>query len=297
MIKLRLLRYFKAVVELGSISAASQVLFVAQPPLSKALQQLEQEWNVQLFERSSRGMIPTQAGLYLYRRSCDLLQLAGDIDEEMHAFGGGARGVVRIGTVSMGIPRVTAVISALRSSSPQISFSLYQGDTRYLEELLERQRIDIALVHLPLSNSENELSIASLAHANFRALCRADHPLVGNTFLTLQHLAPYPLILMRRKSGFGVYDNIVQQFRKQQIKPKILADASDVPMMQALVAQGLGIGLMPVLPDEQQWGELCTLPVPELEHAADDLVLAYRSSQSNAMIRTVVAAFTAPLSA
>ncbi|MFI8414996.1 LysR family transcriptional regulator [Serratia sp. NPDC078593] len=75
MLKLKPLSYFNAVVEQGSVFAAAEVLFIAQPPLSKALVQLKQHWGVQLFERSSKGMKPTEAGRYLYQRACDVQQL------------------------------------------------------------------------------------------------------------------------------------------------------------------------------------------------------------------------------
>ncbi|MEG3133306.1 LysR family transcriptional regulator [Rouxiella sp. T17] len=294
MIKLKPLSYFKAVCEHGSISAASDVLFIAQPPLSKALHQLEEEWGVKLFERSSRGMTPTEAGTYLYRRASDLLQMAAEIDEEMQAFGEGDRGVVRIGTVSMGIPRVAAAMKRLKLAHPQLSFSLQQGDTGYLEELLERRRIDVALVHLPLTTRDDELAIQPLARACFRVMCLPDSPLARDPQVTLQQLAAWPLVVMRRKSGFGVYDNVMQFFSKAGLKPQILADASDVPMMKHLVEQGMGVGLLPMLAEDREASALLTLPVPELDAVADDLVLISRSHhQCNTVLRTVIEAFNA----
>lgn len=292
MIKLKPLSYFKAVYEHGSISAASDVLYIAQPPLSKALQQLEEEWGVKLFDRSSRGMTPTEAGMYLYRRAGDLLQMANEIDLEMQAFGEGDRGVVRIGTVSMGIPKVAGVMQQLKSEHPQLSFSLQQGDTGYLEELVERRRIDVALVHLPLTSSDEQLAIQPLAHSCFRAMCLRDSPLAAFKTLTLKQLAEWPLVLMRRKSGFGVYDNVMQFFSKAGLKPQILADASDVPMMKYLVEKGMAIGLLPMLSGQREWENLLTLPVPELETVADDLVVIYRSQpECSTMLRTVIKAF------
>ncbi|WAT00978.1 LysR family transcriptional regulator [Rouxiella chamberiensis] len=294
MIKLKPLSYFKAVCEHGSISAASDVLFIAQPPLSKALHQLEDEWGVKLFDRSSRGMTPTEAGTYLYRRASDLLQMASEIDEEMQAFGEGDRGVVRIGTVSMGIPRVAAAMKRLKSEHPHLGFSLQQGDTGYLEELLDRRRIDVALVHLPLTTRDEDLAIQPLARACFRVMCLADSPLAHHRQVTLTQLVEWPLVVMRRKSGFGVYDNVMQFFLKAGLKPQILADASDVPMMKYLVEQGMGVGLLPMLEENHEVSTLLTLPVPELDAVADDLVLIYRSPHPcHTVLRTVIDAFVA----
>lgn len=289
MLKLKPLSYFKAVVEQGSVSAAAAVLYIAQPPLSKALSQLEEEWGVQLFERSSRGMAPTEAGRYLYQRACDLLQMAAEVEEEMHAFGGGQRGVVRIGTVSMGIPRVAQMMQALRQLRPELSFSLYQGDTQHLEELLDKQRIDLALVHLPLTSGEAHIAITPLAHSSFRALCHPTSPLAQHTQLSLKQLEAYPLTLLRRKSGFGVYEQVLQSFAKQGLQPQVFADASDVPMMRYLAQQNMAIALLPMLPQDQIWEGLVVIPVPELDEVADDLVMLYRTQhETRSALRAVV---------
>lgn len=289
MIKLKPLSYVKAVVEQGSVSAAAAVLYIAQPPLSKALSQLEAEWGVQLFERSSKGMMPTEAGRYLYRRACDLLQMAAEVEEEMRAFGEGQRGVVRIGTVSMGVPQVAQMMRAMRQLGFELSFSLYQGDTRYLEELLDKQRIDLALVHLPLTGNEDHIAITPLAHACFRALCRPNSPLARHNALTLKQLAAYPLTLLRRKSGFGVYEQVLQSFAKQGLRPQVLADASDVPMMRYLAQQDMAVALLPMLPQDQAWQGLAAIPVPELDALDDDLVMLHRTRQENCLaLRAVV---------
>ncbi|WP_392565365.1 LysR family transcriptional regulator [Utexia brackfieldae] len=80
MIKLKLLYFFKIAVEEGSISAASARLFIAQPALSKALRNLEQYFDVQLFERSSKGVKITQVDQYLYQKACYLLSEATKLD-------------------------------------------------------------------------------------------------------------------------------------------------------------------------------------------------------------------------
>ncbi|PVZ89007.1 hypothetical protein C9426_05765 [Serratia sp. S1B] len=289
MIKLKPLSYFKTVVEQGSVSAASAMLYIAQPPLSKALSQLEAEWGVQLFERSSRGMVPTEAGRYLYQRACCLLQMAAEIDEEMQAFGDGQRGVVRIGTVSMGIPRVAQMMQAVRQQRPELSFSLYQGDTQHLEELLDKQRIDLALVHLPLTSSEAHISIIPLAHSRFRALCHPSSPLAQSTALSLKQLATCPLTLLRRKSGFGVYEQVLQSFAKQGLQPQIFADASDVPMMSYLAQQNMAVALLPTLSPDQSWEGLVAIPVPELDCVAEDLVMLYRTQpETRSALRAVI---------
>lgn len=294
MIKLRLLRYFRTVVEQGSISAASEVLHIAQPPLSKAMRQLEEQSSVKLFDRSNRGMTPTEAGRYLYQRAGDLLQLASHVNEEMLAFSEGQRGVVRIGTVMIGMTFVAEMIRTLRQHWPDLSFSLHQGDTRHLEELLRHRLIDAALVHLPLTMADGAIGITTLAQPCFRALCRPDSSLARLPMLTLRHLAGYPLVLMRRKSGSGMYEKILECFASAGITPNILAESTDVPMMQQLARDDLAIALVPQLSQSQAEEGLMSIPVPELDAVADKLALIYWTQQAQtAVLRPVVNYFTA----
>lgn len=62
------LRYLVAVMKWGSVSAAAKQLYAAQPNVSKALKNLEEEYNLRIFERSSTGMIPTEQGGILLSR-------------------------------------------------------------------------------------------------------------------------------------------------------------------------------------------------------------------------------------
>ena len=64
---IRQLEYFCAVVEEGSVSAASRKLHVAQPPMSRQIALLEQELGVTLFRRGNKGMLLTEAGESLYQ--------------------------------------------------------------------------------------------------------------------------------------------------------------------------------------------------------------------------------------
>jgi DNA-binding transcriptional LysR family regulator len=117
---LRQLQYFKTVVEQGSLGAASEVLHIAQPPLSVAIKQLEGRWGVSLFERTGRGLLVTDTGLALYERVCELLNNANEIDEEMTALGRGAIGSVRIGFVTAGIEPVARIDAARGASAGNV---------------------------------------------------------------------------------------------------------------------------------------------------------------------------------
>lgn len=242
---LRQLHYFRTVVEQGSLGAASEVLHIAQPPLSVAIKQLEGEWGVSLFERTGRGLLVTDTGQALYESVCELLNHANQIDEDMSALGRGAKGRVRIGFVAAGMDAVARTVSMLHAELPLVTFSLHQGEPRLLEELIERRALDFALTQMPVANPA--LAVRPLSELHFRALARDDDPrLSGEGELTFAHLSGLPLLVLRRSSGPGMYERVLDEFRAAGAKANVVADSSDVAAVAALVQRGMGIGILPL---------------------------------------------------
>src|SRR5260221_14446522 len=92
MVDIRKFRLFVAVYEAGSITRAAEREHIAQPALTVHVQQMEEELNVKLFERSAHGVNPTPAGRHFYAICQDLLRRLESVGEEMQAFGGGVAG-------------------------------------------------------------------------------------------------------------------------------------------------------------------------------------------------------------
>lgn len=94
---LRLVRYFVAVAQEGSVTRAAERLHLAQPSLSAAVKQLEGQLGVALFERSGRGIALTSAGELLLRRGTELLALADDVEGEVRDRGAAPAARLRLG--------------------------------------------------------------------------------------------------------------------------------------------------------------------------------------------------------
>lgn len=78
------LRYLVAIMKWGSVSAAAKQLYAAQPNVSKALKNLEQEYGMRIFERSSTGMIPTEQGKRFIAQAQRVLQQVDELKQEAH---------------------------------------------------------------------------------------------------------------------------------------------------------------------------------------------------------------------
>ncbi|GAB3677180.1 LysR family transcriptional regulator [Salinisphaera aquimarina] len=262
-VKLRPLRYFKAVVEHGTIAAAAQALHVAQPPLSKQIRQLEAEWGVELFERINHRLHLREEGRYLYVHACELLQLADDIDARMQALAAGTSGPIRVGTTAGGIEPVARAIARLNADHADLRFVCWQGEPHTLQAMVDSRTLDVAVVPRPIETPG--LQAQALAPLHYVALAPRDSGLDGR--VDLATLAQRPLILLHRNSRFGSFERLLDAFYVQGLTPEVVAECSDVPILHALVREGLGVALI-----AENAAENTALADPQLQrHPITDL--------------------------
>jgi LysR family nitrogen assimilation transcriptional regulator len=147
-VNLRQLRYFARTVEAGSITRAAEQLFVAQPALGLQIRQLEQDLNVTLISRHSRGVSPTKAGRVLYEWACEILRQVDKAEREVVAAGRQEREGVILG-MTTGVMRLIGrdMVVRTRQALPGVNLSLLEEMSGLLMDALEREEVDIALAY------------------------------------------------------------------------------------------------------------------------------------------------------
>lgn len=167
----RQLEYFKAVVEAGSVSRAALALNMSQPPLSATIAKLERELGVQLLERTSRGVNPTAAGMYLMSSGSRLMTERTRIAETMSLMGEGLAGELRVGVEPMVINEVVAEVMAdFFVQAPNVRVHLKDFAPDAIFEGLRNGEIDIAC--LPFS--VDQLSDAVKEFCDFAPVVKID---------------------------------------------------------------------------------------------------------------------------
>ncbi len=142
--------YFLAIAETGNVSRAAEKLYVSQPSLSKYLRRLEGELGVELFDRSSYPLKLTEAGMIYLNyvkeealRSKELRRSFENLKDPYH-------GEVRVGlTAWRSNSLMPPILSAFWGKYPNIRVVLLEGPHQHLASLLEHDRVDFALTHLP----------------------------------------------------------------------------------------------------------------------------------------------------
>jgi DNA-binding transcriptional LysR family regulator len=145
--ELRQLRYFTAVVESGSFTAAAEVLHLSQPPLSVAISKLESELGVRLLDRGPRGVEPTSAGRYLLDASSRIL---GEVDDLVAGLGRHAAGTAGTLTIAA-VPvlmwhRLPALLREHAASAPDVEVRLVDPPPWTAIEMLQQRQADLAAV-------------------------------------------------------------------------------------------------------------------------------------------------------
>lgn len=236
------MKYFLAIAEEGSINAAAKRLHIAQPPLSRQMQQLEAELGVKLFERGKRRVQLTEAGYLLHNRAEQFLGQLENTVSEMREFNAGHCGVLSIGTVtSSGATILPEVVRVFRAAFPGVGFQLWEGETNRIIELLNKGSIEIGLVRFPFDADcyesiklPNEPLVAAIHKTRKEYLRR------NTDGLNLAELAGAPLLIHRK------YESLIARHCEQAgFAPEFVCMSDDVMPILAWADADIGIAIVP----------------------------------------------------
>ena len=247
--ELRQLEYIREIASTGSINEAARHLNMSQPPLSYQIRQLENELNVKLFDRTSKGVTLTEAGKLLYDRSGNLLEYARSTELEVSKTG--KKRILRIGLTPTTVDTIMPYISQFSKKNPDVNFEVHDGITYSLYQYLLDGIIDISVARTPLRLDE----------VSYMELC--SEPMIAisdpeNTAPTLKHadLLHRPLILYRR------YEELIMNtFHAQNMNPDIFCVCDDPRGAMLWAKEDLATAIFP-----QSMASLCDgLCIQELD--------------------------------
>ncbi|WP_169402727.1 LysR family transcriptional regulator [Rouxiella aceris] len=242
---LKRMRYFCTIVEQGSISHAARVLNMAQPPLSKRLQELEAEVGAPLFDRSNRAMVPTEAGVYLYQNSKEILNNIDNIRLQTLLIASRNKKTIRIGISYLFLTYFSQFIHELTKRHPDIEINISVADSSHLEFLLVQRIIDIALIQKPKTSKAFEF-IDMGAMKLVAVIAKSLMPTPPGPTITLESMISFPLILLHRVGGNGTFEVIMDILHKYSLDINIIMQVSEPRFILELF--NLGVEAATLLP-------------------------------------------------
>ncbi len=196
--ELRELRYFLAVAREENITKAAESLYIAQPSLSRQMQNLEKEIGRPLFLRGARKLTLTETGRLLKKRAEEMLALYEKTEAELSAPPGDVGGDIYIGGgESHALQTVAATACAVQKDYPNIRFRFYSGDGSDVIERLDKGLLDFGVLidladRTPYDTKYDRLRLPLVD--TWGVLMRRDCPLAQKDRLTPEDLLPIPLI-------------------------------------------------------------------------------------------------------
>ncbi|WP_423195741.1 MULTISPECIES: LysR family transcriptional regulator [unclassified Cupriavidus] len=239
--ELRQLRYFVHVVELGSMGQAAQRLGVVTSALSQQISRLESELSTRLLQRTSSGVVPTDAGLAFWRQAQLALRHA---DDAMRA----AQLARLSGHVSVGMaPSTIAVLglpfmTAMRERYPEIRLHLVENLSGNLAAMIGARQLDLAVLFQ--TESVQRWSMAPLLDERLFVIARPDFAgMPATPQVRLDALGDLPLLLP--SSVHGLRSLLNTAFARSQHALHIVAEIDGLAMLMDAVRAGLGATIQP----------------------------------------------------
>ena len=237
----RQLAAFCAVVERESFSQAAARLGVTQPAVSQQVRALEKRLGRQLLDRSGRRVVPTEAGLRLYRGAQRLLSLEEHLLEEVATEDEGAlRGRLEIGaSTGPGANVVTLLLCEFQQRNPDLTVALSVHDTQRIVELVARRELELGVVGA--ARRQRSVSFETFFRDEVVLVCPPGHRFAGRT-LSLDELRDAPVILMQ--AGAGVRAVIEEELRAAGMRLRDLGVHLELGLQESVksaVLAGFGV--------------------------------------------------------
>jgi DNA-binding transcriptional LysR family regulator len=281
------LRVFCEVAELRSFSAAAERLHVTQPAITLQIKNLEDYYELKVFERIGKKVLLTEEGKVLFDFANRILTLSRQAEEALADLKGLSRGAIRIGTsFSFGDYYLPTLLKIFHDKYPQISIEISAGNTSQIIENTLLHQNDVAFVAYHPKN--NRLVVRDFISDILVAILPKRHKLAARESLTLNELTGEPLILRERGSSYrGMVD---ETFREKGISPLIIMESASTSAIKKMVQSGAGIAILPrqVVKEEAEASVFKAIEFTEVEMAHRFYLIYHKEKHFSRPLRVFV---------
>jgi LysR family nitrogen assimilation transcriptional regulator len=267
--ELRQIRYFIHVASLRSFTKAARALNVAQPALSRHIQSLEGELRIKLLFRTTRGVVPTDAGVALMRMGESVLAYVEQIREEVSRAADVPSGSVVVGMPqSISLALAPHLMEACRVRLPKVNLRLTEGISVFLEEWLNIGKIDVALMTNP--GKALTLHTSLVAREHMVLVGTAGSMPANRSEIALADIAKLPLLIAHD------FRRMIDQWTEPRgIKLDYTMELDSSTVLKAMIKRGFGYSILPyaAVHSEALNGDLGVMPIVD-PTMTRDLVIA-----------------------
>ena len=277
----RQLHYFVAIAELGSVAAASRTLHVAQPALTRQIQNLESLLDVELFHRHSRGMELTQAGKQFYHDAIRIIRSIERAKSQAVKANQGDIGYLKIGITPqhLWLTEVQQHLSEFRKQNPDIALNICTMHSRKQIMALRNGEIDAGIMFMR-PQDDNEFGGRFLYRETMLLAINKDSRFAQHPPEHLHELADEPFVWSPESHAFDLYKMVIDELRRHDFTPTIDHEGCDYNSMLSLVSAGPGYTFVPAVTKYLKVYNVMMHELPEL-NVTLDLELVWRKENQN----------------
>ena len=237
------LQAFLKVADSGSFSIAAGQLFVTQPAISKRIKHLEQQLNSKLLDRHGKQFQLTQTGQALLPKARQILHDLESAQQHIADLEGSPMGSLSMATSHhIGLHRLPPILRAFIARHPEVDLDLSFMDSERACQLIALNRLEIAVVTLPLVNPD-KLEFFPVWDDRLIITCAPDHPLATNPATTLGDLVQHAAVL----PSYGTFTREAIELALRDIRDELIIslETNYLETIKMMVSVGLGWSILP----------------------------------------------------
>lgn len=237
------LHYFITLAHMEHFIQAASALNITQPALTYAINNLEEELGVALFEKKGRNVTLTRHGRQLLEEIEPAVEQLDHSFERMKLIGQGME-QLHIGFLPvLGVQYIPYLVSGFgkTEAGERVTFRYHSGLTLDLMQMLKGKTCD--LVFSSYEAEHPELVFVPVVSQDLVVIVPKDHPLAGKDEIDLRETEPYPQIFFHRRAGLHAI--VSQLFQKIHVTPRVVMEAEEDQVIAGFVAAGFGIAVVP----------------------------------------------------
>jgi DNA-binding transcriptional LysR family regulator len=242
--ELRHLRYFIAVAEERNFTRAAERLHIAQPPLSRQIQQLEEGLGVLLFERNTRPLKLTDAGRFFYAHAQQLLAQTAELESMTKRVGKIERKLSMGFVASTLYGMLPKIIRRFREQYSEVELTLHEMSTMDQIQALKEGRIDVGFGRI--RQEDPNVKRIVLREEPLIVALPSEHPLLSaKPVLSLKDILAETVIIFPKAPRPSFADQVLAAFHDRAIEPKKIYEVRELQIALGLVAAGEGVAIVP----------------------------------------------------
>lgn len=282
---IRHLKIFIAVAETGKMSAAATKFFISQPTVSQAIKELENHYDVLLFERVSKKLYITEAGKNLLTYARIAVKQFDELN--MYMFTEGHAEKIRIGaTITVGSCLLPSLLKDFKKHLPQVESFAYMNNTKAIEEKILKAELDIGIVEGQVKS--HDLINTPAVKDYLVIVCGQNHCFAGRKHIALNELENQSFVM--REEGSGTRELFENYMQNNGVKLKIDWEITCPDVIKAIVLENNCLAAISIrlVEKEIKSGKLYAIKSGENAWDRSFNIVYYKNKYINESMKTLI---------